>query len=223
MNSSKVSKESLIIDSALASFIENDVLEGLNIDPNKFWSNFEQFLKEYSLLANQFLKTRDDIQSQIDQWHIDHKGCPHDQEEYESFLVDIGYILPRPVSVSVNTSNVDPEIANIAAPQLVVPIDNARYALNAANARWGSLYDALYGTDVISEDDGATRDGPYNPRRGDKVIAYSKGLLDGHFPLTSASHVDSIKYSIVAGELSVDTPEGNQRLADPSQFVGLCR
>ena len=102
----------------------------------------------------------------------------------------------------------------------MVPIDNARYALNAANARWGSLYDALYGTDVISEDDGATRDGPYNPRRGDKVIAYSKGLLDEHFPLTSASHTDSIKYSIVTGELSVDTPEGNQRLADPSQFVG---
>ena len=220
MSSSKVSKESLTVDSALASFIENDVLEGLDLDPNKFWSNFEQFLKEYSLLANQFLKTRDDIQSQIDQWHIDHKGRPHDQEEYESFLVDIGYILPRPDSVSVNTSNVDPEIANIAAPQLVVPIDNARYALNAANARWGSLYDALYGTDVISEDDGATRDGPYNPRRGEKVIAYSKGLLDEHFPLTSVSHTESIKYSIVTGELSVDTPEGNQRLANPSQFVG---
>ncbi|MGB1489980.1 MAG: malate synthase G [Acidimicrobiales bacterium] len=220
MSSSKVSKESVTVDSALASFIENDVLEGLDLDPNRFWSNFEQFLKEYSLLANQFLKTRDDIQSRIDQWHIDHKGRPHDQEEYESFLVDIGYILPRPDSVSVNTSNVDPEIANIAAPQLVVPIDNARYALNAANARWGSLYDALYGTDVISEDDGATRDGPYNPRRGEKVIAYSKGLLDEHFPLTSVSHTESIKYSIVTGELSVDTPEGKQLLADPSQFVG---
>ena len=220
MKSSKVIKKSLAVDSALASFIENDVLEGLDLDPNKFWNNFEQFLKEFSLLANQFLKTRDDMQSQIDQWHIDHKGHPHDQEEYETFLVNIGYILPRPNSVSVNTSNVDPEIANIAAPQLVVPIDNARYALNAANARWGSLYDALYGTDAISEDDGATRDGPYNPRRGDKVIAYSKGLLDKHFPLTSASHTNSIKYSIVTGELSVDTPEGNQRLADPSQFVG---
>ena len=220
MNSSKISKGSLGVDSALASFIENDVLEGLAIDRNEFWTNFEQFLKEYSLLANQFLKTRDDIQSQIDQWHIDHKGHPHDQEEYESFLVDIGYILPRPNSVSVNTSNVDPEIASIAAPQLVVPIDNARYALNAANARWGSLYDALYGTDVISEDDGATRDGPYNPQRGDKVIAYSKGLLDQHFPLQSVSHMDSVKYSIVAGELLVDTSKGNQRLADPSQFVG---
>ena len=151
MKSSKVIKKSLAVDSALASFIENDVLEGLDIDPNKFWNNFEQFLKEFSLLANQFLKTRDDMQSQIDQWHIDHKGHPHDQEEYETFLVNIGYILPRPNSVSVNTSNVDPEIANIAAPQLVVPIDNARYALNAANARWGSLYDALYGTDAISE------------------------------------------------------------------------
>ena len=135
MNSSKISKGSLGVDSALASFIENDVLEGLAIDRNEFWTNFEQFLKEYSLLANQFLKTRDDIQSQIDQWHIDRKGHPHDQEEYESFLVDIGYILPRPNSVSVNTSNIDPEIASIAAPQLVVPIDNARYALNAANDR----------------------------------------------------------------------------------------
>ena len=152
MSSSKVSKESLTVDSALASFIENDVLEGLDLDPNKFWSNFEQFLKEYSLLANQFLKTRDDIQSQIDQWHIDHKGRPHDQEEYESFLFDIGYILPRPDSVSVNTSNVDPEIANIAAPQLVVPIDNARYALNAANARWGSLYDCLLYTSPSPRD-----------------------------------------------------------------------
>ena len=220
MNSEKITKGSLQVDSALVSFIENDVLEGLKIRKEDFWKQFEEFLKEYVPLANQFLKSRDDIQSLIDQWHLDRKGQPHDEEAYETFLTDIGYILPRPESVDVITSNVDPEIAAVAAPQLVVPIDNARYALNAANARWGSLYDALYGTDVISEEDGATRSGPYNPKRGDKVITYTRALLDKHFPLDNASHNNSLKYSVVDEALVVATPEGEAKLENEEQFIG---
>ena len=220
MNSEKITKGSLQVDSALVSFIENDVLEGLKIRKEDFWKQFEEFLKEYVPLANQFLKSRDDIQSLIDQWHLDRKGQPHDEEAYETFLKDIGYILPRPESVDVSTSNVDPEIAAVAAPQLVVPIDNARYALNAANARWGSLYDALYGTDVISEEDGATRSGPYNPKRGDKVITYTRALLDKHFPLDNASHNNSLKYSVVDEALVVATPEGEAKLENEEQFIG---
>ena len=220
MNSEKITKGSLQVDSALVSFIENDVLEGLKIRKEDFWKQFEEFLKEYVPLANQFLKSRDDIQSLIDQWHLDRKGQPHDEEAYETFLKDIGYILPRPESVDVSTSNVDPEIAAVAAPQLVVPIDNARYALNAANARWGSLYDALYGTDVISEEDGATRSGPYNPKRGDKVITYTRALLDKHFPLDNASHNNSLKYSVVDEALVVATPDGEAKLENEEQFIG---
>ena len=220
MNSEKITKGSLQVDLALVSFIENDVLEGLTIRKEDFWKQFEEFLKEYVPLANQFLKSRDDIQSLIDQWHLDRKGQPHDEEAYETFLKDIGYILPRPESVDVSTSNVDPEIAAVAAPQLVVPIDNARYALNAANARWGSLYDALYGTDVISEEDGATRSGPYNPKRGDKVITYTRALLDKHFPLDNASHNNSLKYSVVDEALVVATPEGEAKLENEEQFIG---
>ena len=220
MNSEKITKGSLQVDLALVSFIENDVLEGLKIRKEDFWKQFEEFLKEYVPLANQFLKSRDDIQSLIDQWHLDRKGQPHDEEAYETFLKDIGYILPRPESVDVSTSNVDPEIAAVAAPQLVVPIDNARYALNAANARWGSLYDALYGTDVISEEDGATRSGPYNPKRGDKVITYTRALLDKHFPLDNASHNNSLKYSVVDEALVVATPEGEAKLENEEQFIG---
>ena len=220
MNSEKITKGSLQVDSALVSFVENDVLEGLTIRKEDFWKQFEEFLKEYVLLANQFLKSRDDIQSLIDQWHLDRKGQPHDEEAYETFLKDIGYILPRPESVDVSTSNVDPEIAAVAAPQLVVPIDNARYALNAANARWGSLYDALYGTDVISEEDGATRSGPYNPKRGDKVITYTRALLDKHFPLDNASHDNSLKYSVVGEALVVATAEGEAKLENEEQFIG---
>ena len=220
MNSEKITKGSLQVDSALVSFVENDVLEGLTIRKEDFWKQFEEFLKEYGPLANQFLKSRDDIQSLIDQWHLDRKGQPHDEEAYETFLKDIGYILPRPESVDVSTSNVDPEIAAVAAPQLVVPIDNARYALNAANARWGSLYDALYGTDVISEEDGATRSGPYNPKRGDKVITYTRALLDKHFPLDNASHDNSLKYSVEDEALVVATPEGEAKLENEEQFIG---
>ena len=220
MNSEKITKGPLQVDSALVSFVENDVLEGLMIRKEDFWKRFEEFLKEYVLLANQFLKSRDDIQSLIDQWHLDRKGQPHDEEAYETFLIDIGYIHPRPESVDVSTNNVDPEIAAVAAPQLVVPIDNARYALNAANARWGSLYDALYGTDVISEEDGATRSGPYNPKRGDKVITYTRALLDKHFPLDNASHDNSLKYSVVDEALVVATPEGEAKLENEEQFIG---
>lgn len=219
MSLSNTTKGSLQVNNELVDFLESDVLAGLGLSADEFWKKFEVFLKEYKPQVESFLQKRDDFQSQIDQWHVDKKNMPHDQAAYEAFLSDIGYLCPKPDSVSVNTANVDPEIASIAAPQLVVPVDNARYALNAANARWGSLYDALYGTDVIDESDGATRSGPYNPIRGNKVINYTRNLLDTHFPLTSDSHKNSSSYSIAEG-LIVTTTSGNQMLSDPSQFIG---
>ena len=220
MSSQKTIRGPLAIESALCSFIETKALDGLAIEPQEFWDKFGAFLKEYKTLADQFLKTRDDIQSLIDQWHIERRDQAHDKDSYNSFLNDIGYILPRPNTVSVNTTNVDPEIAAVAAPQLVVPIDNARYALNAANARWGSLYDALYGTDIISDADGAEATGPYNPKRGAKVIEYTRTLLDKHFPLDSLSHKDSHSYRIVNQNLVVATTNGDGTLLDKEQFIG---
>ena len=220
MSSQKTTRGPLEIDSALSFFIETEALDGLGIEPQEFWEKFGIFLKEYKTLANQFLKSRDDIQSLIDQWHIERRDQAHDEDSYKSFLTDIGYILPRPNTVSVNTNNVDPEIAAVAAPQLVVPIDNARYALNAANARWGSLYDALYGTDIISDADGAEATGPYNPKRGAKVIEYTRTLLDKHFPLVSLSHKDSSSYRIVNQNLIVATANGDGTLIDKEQFIG---
>ena len=220
MSSQKTTRGPLEIDSALSSFIETEALDGLSIDPQEFWDKFGAFLKEYKTLANQFLKSRDDTQSLIDQWHIERRDQAHDEDSYKSFLTDIGYILPRPNTLSVNTNNVDPEIAAVAAPQLVVPIDNARYALNAANARWGSLYDALYGTDIISDADGAEATGSYNPKRGAKVIEYTRNLLDKHFPLVSLSHRDSHNYRIVNQNLIVATTNGDGELVDKEQFIG---
>ena len=167
------------------------------------------------------LRVRDDYQSQIDDWHISRRGNPHDHEAYISFLTEIGYVQDRPLSVQVDTKNVDPEIASIPGPQLVVPVDNARYAINAANARWGSLYDALYGTDVISEDNGADKAGPYNPVRGAMVIAYAKSLLDQHFPLNGLSHTASTGYKIIDSELRVISDDEEVNLVDPEQLVGF--
>ena len=220
MSSQKTTRGPLEIDFALSSFIEKEALNGLAIDPQEFWDKFGTFLKEYKTLADQFLKSRDDIQSLIDQWHIERRDQTHDEDSYKSFLTDIGYMLPRPNIVSVNTNNVDPEIAAVAAPQLVVPIDNARYALNAANARWGSLYDALYGTDIISGADGAEATGAYNPKRGRKVIEYTRTLLDKHFPLVSYSHKDSFSYRVVNQNLIVATTNGDGTLLDKEQFIG---
>ncbi|MYC45262.1 MAG: hypothetical protein F4X49_06840 [Acidimicrobiia bacterium] len=156
----------LQVAAELDEFVRTELAPGTGVEPDGFWGGLESLLADLEPRARTLLATRDDLQAQIDQWHTERRGQPHDPGEYEAFLRSVGYLAAEPGVVQVATANVDPEIAEVAGPQLVVPVDNARYALNAANARWGSLYDALYGTDVIPTDDGATRDGPYNPVRG---------------------------------------------------------
>ena len=221
MGETKITIGALEVDAVLFDFVATSLLPGSNRDEGDFWVNLESLLKEFSPRMEQLLRVRDDYQSQIDDWHISRRGDPHDHEMYLSFLTEIGYVQDRPTSVQVDTNNVDPEIASVPGPQLVVPVDNARYAINAANARWGSLYDALYGTDVISEDGGAEKSGPYNPVRGAKVIAYARSLLDQHFPLDGPSHTASTGYKVVDSELRIVTDDGNVSLVDPQQFVGF--
>jgi len=166
------------------------------------------------------LAKRDDLQAKLDTWHKNHRDSEFDPTAYKAFLEEIGYLVPEGAAFGVETANVDPEISTIAGAQLVVPITNARYALNAANARWGSLYDALYGTDVISEDGGAELGSGYNPARGAKVIAYARGVLDSAAPLASGSHAEATGYTVVDGVLAVATGSGSTGLADAAQFVG---
>ncbi len=199
----------LEIAAELDAFVRTEVAPGTGIDPDRFWADFETLLADLEPRSRALLATRDDLQAQIDRWHIERRGRPHDAGEYEAFLRSIGYLATEPGPVQVSSTNVDSEVAEVAGPQLVVPVDNARYALNAANARWGSLYDALYGTDVIPETDGAGRDGSYNPVRGDRVIAYARDLLDRHAPLTAGSHSDAVAYRVAGGTLAVDLAGGD--------------
>ena len=212
---------SLTISNHLKDFLENEVLEGLDISKEHFWSSFEKIVNEFSPRNKALLDKREDIQSQIDNWHIERKDQDFDPEEYKTFLGDIGYIAPRSPDFTISTNNVDPEIKTIAGPQLVVPVMNARFALNAANARWGSLYDALYGTDVISEDDGAEKVGGYNPVRGDKVINFAKNFLDETIPLKQGSFKDVLGFEFVDGNIQVLLPDlGKVSLKNPSQYIG---
>ena len=212
---------SLTISNHLRDFLENEVLEGLDISKEHFWSSFEKIVNEFSPRNKALLQKREDIQSQIDSWHIDHKDEDFNPEKYKTFLSDIGYIAPRSPDFSISTDNVDPEIKTIAGPQLVVPVMNARFALNAANARWGSLYDALYGTDVISEDDGAEKVGGYNPVRGDKVIDFAKNFLDETVPLEQGSFIDVLGFEFVDGNIQALLPDlGKVSLKNPSQYIG---
>ena len=160
-----VDKGNLKVSKSLDNLIEEKVCHSIDVTPESFWSKFEEILNEFSPRNQALLEKRESLQEQIDNWHISNKGNDFYKESYKSFLKDIGYLLNEGEDFSIETENVDPEIATIAGPQLVVPVMNARFALNAANARWGSLYDALYGTDVISEDNGAERGGAYNPKR----------------------------------------------------------
>ncbi|MEK9545036.1 MAG: malate synthase G, partial [Pelagibacteraceae bacterium] len=184
---SKIKKGNLSIDSVLVDFIEKEAIPETDINIENFWKEFDEAVHELAPINKQLLGKRDSIQKQIDEWHLSNKGKEINKEEYFKFLKSINYIVEEKEDFKISTANVDDEIAQIAGPQLVVPIDNARYALNAANARWGSLYDALYGTDVIPEDGGATKSGGYNPARGDKVIEYAKKFLDKNFPLSNGS------------------------------------
>ena len=212
---------SLTVSSYLKDFLENEVLVGLDITKEHFWSSFEKIVNEFSPRNKALLQKREDIQSKIDSWHIDHKDEDFNSDKYKTFLADIGYIAPRSPDFTISTDNVDPEIKTIAGPQLVVPVMNARFALNAANARWGSLYDALYGTDVISEDDGAEKVGGYNPVRGDKVIQFAKNFLDETVPLEQGSFQDVLGFEFVDGSIRALLPEvGKVSLKNPSQYVG---
>ena len=207
-------------------FIEKQVLPGTGITSAKFWKGFDAIVTELAPQNIRLLAERDRIQIEMDNWHKAHPGPIADMPAYRAFLEKIGYLVPHPKKTKISTTKVDAELAVQAGPQLVVPVLNARYALNAANARWGSLYDALYGTDVISEAEGATKTGPdgkgYNPVRGAKVIEYSRHVLDQAAPLRKGSHIDSVSYRIKDGKLAIKLKDGsNTSLKDAAQLIGF--
>ncbi|MDH3993606.1 MAG: malate synthase G, partial [Gammaproteobacteria bacterium] len=217
----RVQQGSLHIDPILFNLLEQDIAPGTGVSAAQFWQALEAIVTDLGPRNRALLAIREDMQAQIDTWHREHPGADYDRAAYKVFLQDIGYLLPEPADFSIATQNVDAEVATLAGPQLVVPVMNARYALNAANARWGSLYDALYGTDVIPEDDGAQRSGPYNPVRGDKVIAFARGFLNKHCPLTVGNHSAARAYRVVDGALQVELADGaTATLADSAQFRG---
>ena len=205
----------------LFDFVNNEAIPGTGIDADKFWAEFDRIVHELAPRNRELLAKRDDIQEKMDGWYRNHKGQAFNMDEYKSFLKEIGYLVDEPGEFKISTANVDPEIATMAGPQLVVPVMNGRFALNAANARWGSLYDALYGTDVISEEDGAQKGPGYNPVRGAKVIEFARNLLDESAPLASGSHKDAIKYLVEGGKLVVKLDNGETTgLKDESAFAG---
>lgn len=216
-------KGSLAIDAKLFDFIENEVLPSVGVKSEEYWSGFENAVKALTPRNKALLKTREDLQSQINQWHLDHPANAGkiDFQAYKQFLQDIGYLLPEGEEYQVRTQNVDDEIATIAGPQLVVPLLNARYALNASNARWGSLYDALYGTDVISNDNGQESGRGYNPTRGAAVVAYAKAFLDKHFALETGSFTAVTGFSVIDGNLVIAQGDNETALKDPSKFAGF--
>ncbi len=215
----------LRVAQVLHDFINNEALPGTDIDPDSFWAGVDKVVTDLGPQNQDLLARRDDLQAQIDKYHRQHVIEPLDPDGYKQFLTDIGYLLPEPDDFTITTAGVDDEITTMAGPQLVVPILNARFALNAANARWGSLYDALYGTDVISEDDGAEKGTGYNKIRGDKVIAYARRFLDQATPLASGSWSEATGVEISqedgAGQLVINLGDGlSTGLAAPEQFVG---
>ena len=208
------------VDTGLYDFVNDQVLSGLGIETDAFWSGFAEAVRDLTPINRGLLQKRADLQQKISAWLKENRSQTIDPDQYKSFLMEIGYLVEEGDDFSVTTANCDPEIASVAGSQLVVPVLNARYALNAANARWGSLYDAFYGTDAISEDDGASRSGGYNPARGNKVIAAVRAHLDKVVPLASGSHADASGYTIDDGQLMVAMDDGTTRLADASQLKG---
>ena len=214
----RIQKGKLAIAKELYDFIENEALPGSGLDSETYWKNFEQVVVDLSPKNKALLAKRDDIQAKIDEWH---RNNTFELQAYKAFLTEIGYLLPEVEDFQISTENVDEEIAILAGPQLVVPVRNARYCLNAANARWGSLYDALYGFDVISEEDGAEKGKGYNPKRGEKVVAFAKNFLDETFPLAQGSHADATQYAVEANALVVTLKDGSKTtVADAAKFVG---
>ncbi|ERI54071.1 malate synthase [Pseudomonas sp. EGD-AK9] len=212
----------LQVAKVLYDFVNNEAIPGTGIAADQFWAGAAAVIKDLAPKNRALLAKRDELQAQIDAWHQARQGQAHDATAYKAFLQEIGYLLPEPEDFQATTANVDEEIARLAGPQLVVPVMNARFALNASNARWGSLYDALYGTDVISEEGGAEKGKGYNKVRGDKVIAFARAFLDEAAPLAAGSHVDSTGYKIVDGKLVVSLKGGsNSGLRDDAQLIGF--
>ena len=217
----RVEINGLQVSRSIYDLVEKEIIPGTGVDNDKFWQAFASIISDFSPKNRELLVKRDDLQAQIDTWHQQHSGQPVDQNAYKAFLQKIGYLVPEGPDFDITTTDVDPEIAEQAGPQLVVPVMNARFALNAANARWGSLYDALYGTDVLAETDGAEKKAGYNPVRGAKVIEYGRTLLDQSAPLAKGSHQDAIQYTIVNQELQIQLSDNTEvGLAEPTQLAG---
>ncbi len=213
----RIEKFGLQVARSLHDMIEREALPGTGVSSDQFWKGLSELVHEKGPKNRALLATRDALQAKIDAWHRERRGTPHDPAEYAAFLSEIGYLVPKGPDFAVETANVDPEIASIPGPQLVVPVMNARYALNAANARWGSLYDALYGTDAMGD---APQPGGYDAARGARVIAWARALLDEVAPLAGARHADVTGYRVAGGTLKADTPSGEKSLADASRFAG---
>src|SRR5476649_2099698 len=212
----------LRVAKVLLDFVNNEAIKGTGLDAATFWAGADKLIHELAPKNKALLAKRDDLQAKIDAWHQAHAKQAHDAQAYKAFLQEIGYLLPEVADFQATTQNVDEEIARMAGPQLVVPVMNARFALNASNARWGSLYDALYGTDAISEADGAEKGKGYNKVRGDKVIAFARAFLDEAAPLAAGTHVDSTRYTIVDGKLVVALKGGsNTGLRNDAQLIGF--
>jgi malate synthase len=217
----RIQQGHLQVATELNDLLNQQICPSTGLDPVAAWASFEKIVADLTPRVRVLLTKRDELQSHIDGWHRTHAGQPHDAGAYKKFLTEIGYLLPEGPDFSATTENVDIEVANIAGPQLVVPVTNARYALNAANARWGSLYDALYGTDVIPETDGCEKSGGFNAKRGAKVIAFTRDFLDKAVPLSSGSHKDATAYSVQGGRLLVTLAGGEQTtIADSTKFAG---
>jgi malate synthase len=218
---SRVSVGGLQVATVLVDLVEKRIAPGTGVTPAAFWGGLAAIVDELGPKNRVLLKRRDELQTNLDTWHQAHQGKPFSAAHYKQHLLDIGYLLPEGADFQVTTSNVDAEIALVAGPQLVVPVMNARYALNAANARWGSLYDALYGTDVLPDIDGCEKSGPYNPRRGASVIAFARAFLGEAAPLVRGTHAEATGYAILQGRLEVQLADGKRSpLAQPAQCVG---
>ena len=219
--SERIQYDELHVAKELDDLLVEEILPGLNVTHDEFWTSFNKIVKNFSQKNKSLITEREKLQKKIDKWHLDRKGQKHNHQEYKSFLKEIGYWGEKTSDFQITTSGVDPEISETAGPQLVVPVMNARFALNAANARWGSLYDALYGTDMISEEEGAERGGAYNPVRGDQVIEFSKTFLNQTIPLSKGSYQDITSFQIIDGSLEITlSNQSKVGLREDNKFIG---
>ena len=211
----------LSIDSGLFALINDQALPNIGIDPDAFWSGFSGLISELTPKNRALLARREELETLINEWHTERRGTPHDPKSYRAFLYDIGYLAPEGPDFGVSTEGIDPEITTIPGPQLVVPVNNARYAINATNARWGSLYDALYGTDVISDEDGALTSGQYSEARGRRVVAFANRFLDETVPFDGAAYGDITGFVVEDQILKATCSNGKS--APLSNAENFCR